>query len=113
MVGEVRMRAAIGILLAGLVLSGAMPAAEAEGDAVAALYKSKCEVCHGKDGKGQTAQGMRLGAHDFRAPEVVKVSDDVLVDVVRKGKNRTMPAYAQKLTDDQIRGLIKYVRALK
>jgi len=107
------MRAVIGIVVTGLVLGWVVPVAEAEGDAVATLYKSKCEVCHGKDGRGQTAQGMRLGAHDFHAPEVVRVSDDVLVDVVRKGKNRTMPAYAQKLTDDQIRGLIKYVRALK
>jgi len=106
------MGAVLGILLVGLLLGGIAPGAGAENEAVASLYKSKCEVCHGKDGKGQTAQGMRLGAHDFHAPEVVKVSDDVLVDVVRKGKSRTMPAYAQKLTDDQIRALIKYVRAL-
>ncbi len=75
------------------------------------LYKSKCQACHGADGKGSAA-GLKLGAKDFHSPEVSRQSDAELMDTTRKGKGK-MPAYAGKLTDDQIKGLIKFIRTLK
>ena len=81
-------------------------------DATAALYKSKCQACHGADGVGGTAIGKKLGAKDFHAPEVAKLSDDELFEVTKKGKNK-MPAYDKKLTDDQIKDLVKYIHTLK
>ncbi|MBZ5533557.1 MAG: c-type cytochrome [Acidobacteriia bacterium] len=77
----------------------------------AALYKSKCQICHGADGKGSAA-GQKMGAKDFHAPEVAKQSDAELFDAVKKGKGK-MTAFAGKLTDDQIKGLIAYIRTLK
>ena len=79
---------------------------------VAALYKSKCAACHGADGKGDTPAGKKLGARDLHSPEVAKMSDTELFDITKKGKEK-MPAYDKKLTDDQIKELIKYVRSLK
>jgi cytochrome c6 len=76
-----------------------------------ALYKSKCAACHGEDGKGTTAAGVKLGAHDFASPDVQKETDAQLIDIVTNGKNK-MPAYKGKLTDDQIKGLVGYVREL-
>jgi cytochrome c6 len=81
-------------------------------DDVAALYKSKCQACHGADGKGDTPAGKKLGTKDFHSPEVAKLSDQELFDTTKKGKDK-MPAYDGKLTDDQIKGLIKYIRGLK
>ena len=81
-------------------------------DDAAALYKSKCQVCHGADGKGDTAAGQKLGAKDFHSPEVAKMPDAELIDAINKGKGK-MQAYEGKLTDDQIRALVKYVRSLK
>jgi mono/diheme cytochrome c family protein len=81
-------------------------------DDVAALYKSKCQVCHGADGKGDTPVGQKLGTKDFHSPEVAKMSDQELFDVTKKGKNK-MPGYDGKLTDDQIKSLVKYIRQLK
>ncbi len=81
-------------------------------DDPAALYKSKCQVCHGADGKGDTPAGKKLGTTDFHSPEVAKTSDTVLFDITKKGKEK-MPAYDKKLTDDQIKALIKYIRAMK
>jgi len=93
-----------------LVLSTAGFAA-AQDDA-AALYKSKCQVCHGADGKGDTPAGKKVGVKDFHSPEVVKASDAQLFEITKKGKDK-MPAYDKKLTDDQIKALVKYIRSLK
>lgn len=78
----------------------------------ATLYKGKCQVCHGADGKGDTAMGKKLEIKDFHAPEVAKLSDGDLFDITKKGKNK-MPAYDGKLTDTQIKDLVKYIRTLK
>jgi mono/diheme cytochrome c family protein len=81
-------------------------------DDAAALYKSKCQVCHGADGKGDTPAGQKVAAKDFHSPEVAKMSDDELIEAVKKGKGKMQP-YAGKLTDDQIKSLVKYIRSLK
>ena len=78
----------------------------------AALYKSKCQACHGPDGKGDTAAGKKVRVKDFHSPEVAKLSDDELFDITKKGKDK-MPGYDKKLTDDQIKELITYIRSLK
>jgi mono/diheme cytochrome c family protein len=103
------MKAMICTMALGMLLAGAIPAA-ADDDA-ATLYKSKCQVCHGADGKG-TAAGQKMGAKDFQSPEVAKQSDADLIKVTKDGKGK-MPKYDGKLTDDQIKGLIKYIRTLK
>lgn len=81
-------------------------------DDTAALYKSKCQVCHGPDGKGDTPAGKKVGAKDFHSPEVAKMSDAELFEITKKGKDK-MPSYDKKLTDDQIKALIKFIRSLK
>ncbi len=81
-------------------------------DNTAALYKTKCQACHGADGTGNTPAGKKVGAKDFHAPDVAKLSDSELFDITKKGKDK-MPAYDKKLTDAQIRDLVKYIRCLK
>ncbi len=76
-----------------------------------ALYKSKCQVCHAADGKGSAA-GQKLGVRDFRSPEVAKESDADLIKITKQGKGK-MPRFGSKLTDDQIKALIAYIRSLK
>ena len=78
----------------------------------ASLYKAKCQVCHGADGKGDTPMGKKLGAKDFHSPEVAKLSDADLFKITKEGKDK-MPPYDKKLTDDQIKDLVKYIRSLK
>jgi mono/diheme cytochrome c family protein len=99
-------------LMSILVLFGFMIVARpAMADDMEALYKSKCQVCHGADGKGSPA-GQKLGVKDFHSPEVQKQTDAELIEVTKQGKGK-MPAYDKKLTDDQIKQLIKYIRSLK
>lgn len=75
-------------------------------------YKAKCAMCHGADGLGNTPAGKNLKAASFKDPAVVKVSDAEMIAVVQKGKNK-MPAYAGKLTDDQIKAAVAYIRTLQ
>jgi mono/diheme cytochrome c family protein len=96
------------VFATALSLSGA----GAHAQDAAALYKSKCQGCHSPDGTGSTAVGKKLGAKDFHSPEIAKMSDADFFDITKQGKNK-MPAYDKKLTDDQIKDLIKYIRSMK
>jgi cytochrome c6 len=80
-------------------------------DSVEALYKAKCAMCHGADGKGTTPAGMKLNARDFHSPEVAKQTDAQLRETLEKGKNK-MPAYKDKLKEDELESLVGYVRGL-
>jgi mono/diheme cytochrome c family protein len=75
-----------------------------------ALYKSKCTVCHGTDGTGDTPMGKKLGSKSFKSPEVQKESDSDLKNIISSGKGK-MPAY-KTLAPEQIDALVKYVREL-
>ena len=75
-----------------------------------ALFKSKCAGCHGADGTG-SAMGKKMGAHDFTSPDVQKMSDAELADIITNGKNK-MPKYGS-LKPEEIKGLVAYIRTLK
>src|SRR5689334_1205043 len=98
-------------LLMILLTLSLVPATVGFAQDAAALYKSKCAVCHGADGAGDTTMGKKLGVKDFRSPDVSKMIDAELFDVTKKGKNK-MPSYDKKLTDEQIKDLVKYIRNL-
>ncbi len=103
------MKAVITMLAVMLVLAIALPVFAQ--DTPQALFKAKCQICHGPDGAGSPA-GQKLGAKDLRSPEVQKESDADLFKVTKEGKNK-MPKFDGKLTDDQIKDLVKYIRTLK
>jgi len=96
--------AVVAVVLAML----ALPLASFAADAAADLFKSKCAMCHGPDGKGKMA-----GTKDLGSAEVQKASDADLTATITKGKPPKMPAYDSKLTADQIKSLVAYVRTLK
>ncbi len=76
----------------------------------AALFKSKCAMCHGPDGTASTTMGKNLGIKSYKAPEVQKTSDADLKAIIVNGKGK-MPSY-KALTPEQVEGLVKYVREL-
>lgn len=97
-----------GMIMLGLLLGTAGTAAAQ--DSTQALYKSKCQICHGPDATG-SAVGKKLGVKDFHSPEVQQQPDSELLEIARKGKAK-MPAYDGKLTKNQLTDLIKFMRAL-
>jgi mono/diheme cytochrome c family protein len=101
-----------GITAAGIVLVGiAFLSAPAKADTAAAeaTYKAKCAMCHGADGKGETATGKAMKVKDFASEDVQKMSDADLTDAIAKGKAK-MPAF-KTLTPDQVKDLVAYVRS--
>jgi mono/diheme cytochrome c family protein len=99
-----------GVLLALIVTALVVLPANGQ-NATETLYKTKCASCHAADGGGDTPVGKKLGARDFRSAQVQKQTDAQLVEITAKGKNK-MPGYEKKLTDEQIKQLVDYVRAL-
>ena len=80
-------------------------------DTIENLYKAKCASCHAADGSGNTPAGKKLKTQDFRLAEVQKQSDEQLIEITTKGKDK-MPAFDKKLTGEQIKQLIAYIREL-
>ncbi len=90
----------------GLVLSMAMPVLAADG---AAVYKAKCAMCHGPDGSKENP-AMNIKA--LSGPDVQKQTDAQLIETTSKGKGK-MPAYTGKLSDDEIKSVVAFIRTLK
>ena len=81
-------------------------------ETAAETYKTTCAMCHGADGKGDTALGKNLHAKDLTSDEVQKQSNQDLSTIILKGKEN-MPGFEGRLTQAQINGLVKFIRALK
>ena len=78
-------------------------------DAAAAAFKTNCVVCHGADGTG-TPTGKTLKAPDLHSDAVQQMTNAQLVDIISNGKNN-MPPFKNSLSEDQIKGLVAYVKA--
>ena len=76
------------------------------------IFKSKCAPCHGVDGLAATPAGKALKAASFKDPVIVKAPDAQLIAIIKSGKNK-MPSFAGKLSDDQIRAALAYIRTLQ
>jgi cytochrome c6 len=82
----------------------------AQGDGAAA-YKSKCAGCHSADGSGSGPAGKAMHLRDLGSADVQKQTDAELIAITSNGKG-TMPGYKGKLTDDQIKQVVAFIRTL-
>jgi cytochrome c6 len=74
-------------------------------------YKAKCAKCHGADGLSHTFAGKMTKAASLKSPMVTSATDADLIAAVTNGKKK-MPAFKKKLTDDQIKSVVAYIRTL-
>ena len=81
-------------------------------DAGADTYKARCAMCHGDDGTANTPAGKMFKAASFSDPAIVKIPDADRFAIVKKGKDK-MPPFGDKLTDDQIKAVLAYIRTLE
>ncbi len=83
----------------------------------AALWNQHCASCHGKDGSGKTTMGKKLGVKDYSTAEGQSFSDadaaKAIKEGVKDGGKEKMKAYKDKLSDDDVKALVAYVRGLK
>jgi cytochrome c6 len=103
-----RNRSLVVLLVIGLAM---LTSSAAFGDDSAALFKSKCAMCHGPDGTGKTMMGEKLKIPDLHSSDVQKKADADLKAIITKGKDK-MPGYDTKLSKEQIDGLVAYIRSL-
>jgi cytochrome c oxidase cbb3-type subunit 3 len=73
------------------------------------IYKRRCMMCHGAEGKGYPA----MKSPDFTDPKwQASVKDKELIEVIKNGKKGTaMPAFGDKLKKDEIKAVTDYIRS--
>ncbi len=103
-------------LLAVLALALSLGCARAE-DAKT-LFNTKCAMCHGKDGAGNTKPGQKLGIRDYSDPKIQsQLKDPEIIKAIKEGVTKNgkllMKGSADKFSDDEIKALAAYFRTLK
>jgi cytochrome c6 len=78
--------------------------------ASSATFRTKCAMCHGQDGAGSDV-GKTMNIPDLRSQAVQKLPDAELAQVISNGK-AGMPPFKSSLSEDQIHGLVTYIRSL-
>lgn len=68
------------------------------------IFESKCQSCHGADGKLGLSGAKDLTQSALSAPQKI--------DIITNGK-KTMAAYKDQLTQEQITAVAEYVQTLK
>lgn len=99
------------MLVLALAISPLISCSAIAQEDAAGLFKSKCAACHGADGSGNTAVGKSIKIRDFHSPDVQTQTDAQLTEMISAGKG-AMPSYKGKLTDEQIKQLVGYIREL-
>lgn len=101
---------AVALFVAALVSARAADAKE--------NYEANCKKCHGEDGKGQTKMGQKSGCKDYTDAKVqADLKDDKafksLKEGMKDGDKELMKAFADKLSDDEIKALVTHMRSFK
>ena len=89
--------------------SSATPAAASEHAAAIDLYQRiGCAACHGADGKGNAT--MKDIPNFADAAWQKTATDEAMINVIKTGKP-PMPAYKNRLTDEQVKAMVAYIRS--
>src|SRR5580765_4925473 len=100
----------IAILAAGALSASAADAKE--------TYEKDCAKCHGADGKGDTKMGKKLGVKDYTDAKVqAELKDEAAIKAIKNGlkdkEDKVVMKPAESLCDEEIKGLVVYIRTLK
>ena len=99
--------------IASSVAAADKPASETLG-----LWEKNCASCHAKDGSGDTKMGKKLSVKDYRDARVQsELENDKALKAVKEGLKekgeQRMKAFAEKLSDAEIKDLIAHMRTFK
>jgi len=103
-------------LLLAFVLAAALCSASA-GDAKA-NYDKGCAKCHGKEGKGDTKMGQKLGIKDYTDAKVqAEMKDEAGFKAIKEGlkdkDGKVLMKPSEDLSDDDIKALVALMRTFK
>lgn len=81
------------------------------------VYEKNCKMCHGVDGKSTkkiaSVLKVNLASLDLTNKETNDKKDVELVKTVSDGNGKAMKGFKDKLTQEEIAAVIKYVRSLE
>ena len=90
-------------------------------DMMGTIRNADSHKCHGEQGKGdgpttKTIKSMKMTDWTDHAA-MAKYTDEDLFKIIKEGgaaanKSKIMPAYKGKLSDEEIRGLVGFIRSL-
>lgn len=77
-----------------------------------AIYQEYCVGCHKPNGVGGDGlfQGKKVKVPNYRSEGAMKASDEKLADYITNGEDGEMPAFKDKLTPEQIKGMVNFIR---
>ena len=78
------------------------------------IYTEKCVRCHKEDGTGGKVEieGTTLNAEDFTSDKLKNMSDAKYIGYIENGvPDEGMPAFKGKLSDAEIKNLVKFIRS--
>lgn len=82
------------------------------------VFAANCAVCHGNDAQGKTAMGSANLTDsiwtivDVPAADSMEEKKSAVMELVRDGKSREMPAWKKRLSDTEIKILTYYVHEM-
>jgi mono/diheme cytochrome c family protein len=78
------------------------------------IYTDNCAACHKEDGKGGKIEieGKSITPDDLTSAKIKAFDDDKIIGYIYKGiEDEGMPAFKDKLSEAEIREVVRYVRA--
>jgi len=76
------------------------------------IFSESCIGCHRANGEGgeKDFEGTKIKVPSYKSKGAMTASDDKLYDYIANGEEGEMPAFKDKLSDAQMRDLVKYIR---
>jgi len=76
------------------------------------IYLESCTGCHREQGEGGEAEfeGKKIKVPSYQSKGAMNASDDKLYNYIADGEEDEMPAFKDKLTEEQMRNLVKFIR---
>ena len=76
-----------------------------------ANYEKNCEACHGENGTGGLVkvENKQIKVASLKSDHAIKHTDDKLAKVITGGEEE-MPAFKDKLSQQEIADLVRFVR---
>lgn len=88
----------------------------AHADTIPEIWKAKCKNCHGEDGRADTKTGKKEKVADMTTPgwQSEWTNDKMKVVILEGSKdNKKMKPFKEKLTAEEVEGLVALIRGFK